>query len=423
MKTTTLFLGFVIYTVSLLGQNNPQKYSELIRKADSLYNAKDFKNSALSFSNAFKANGWKTTLNERYNAACSWALANCSDSAFFNLSYIASKMNYTNHGHIKSDPDLKSLYNDNRWKPLLALVMENKKKSFPNVELIPVNGFKVETVTFGMENNQNGKPVIVFENGMATGYNLWESVIETISKKSCVFAYNRPRIGDSEDDSTPPTMQHIVDNLRKILLEKGLKPPYLLVGHSFGGAYIRSFASFYPNEIAGLIFVDPVDFTKIKDYGNLPYLEIGLTLHQIDSLFGQKYDNFLEKLYAEMPHFYVEEVKISVAISSTDFEECNRNPLPDVPVHFIMAGGYPTAPDERGETIFDKEKLWRADHNIRMKRWIELLNPLKYGKFIYCSNSGHYIQKDDPEVIVSSINLALGDYYKFLEKKDLVHLK
>jgi len=299
----------------------------------------------------------------------------------------------------------------------IMAVLVSCQFSFGQKDSLILNGKKVQIFTSGLECNQPNKPVIVFENGMATRYNLWEPVIEAVSKRSSVFAYNRPRIGGSEDDSIPPTMKHIIENLRKMLLDKGLKPPYLLVGHSFGGAYIRSFASFYPNEVAGLVFVDPIDFTKIKDYGNLPYLEIGLTLHQIDSLFGPKYDNFLEKLYTEMPYFYVEEVKISVAISATDFEECNRNPLPDVPVHFIMAGGFPTEPDERGETIFDKEKLWRADHNIKMKRWIELLNPLKYGKFFYCSNSGHYIQKDDPETIIASINLALNDYNRIQKEK------
>ena len=52
MKTTTLFFAFVIFTVSLFGQSTPQKYPDLIRIADSLYNGKDFKNSAFAFSDA-----------------------------------------------------------------------------------------------------------------------------------------------------------------------------------------------------------------------------------------------------------------------------------------------------------------------------------------------------------------------------------
>ena len=299
-----------------------------------------------------------------------------------------------------------------------AIVMISGLSSFGfgQKEFINVDGKKMEIFVAGFENKKKDKPVIVFENGMATKLDKWKTIIEEVSKTSAVFSYNRPRIGESENDSLPPTTKHIVDNLRKMLLEKGLKRPYLLVGHSFGGAYIRSFASYYPDEIAGLIFVDPVDFTKKKGDGDLPYLEIGLTQHQIDSMFAKPYKDFVENLYADMPNFYVEEVKILRQLTKTEFKECDSIPLPDVPVHFIQAGGYPKNPEKR-ETIYDKVKLFRIDNNLKMKRWIELLNPLTYGKFFYCSNSGHYMQEDEPETIISSIKLALIDYDKIQKMK------
>jgi pimeloyl-ACP methyl ester carboxylesterase len=413
MKTTTLVLGFVIFTVFLFGQNNPQKYPGLIRIADSLYNANDFKNSAFTFSKAFEANGWNATSKEHYNAACSWALANYPDSAFYHLNYVATKMNYTDWGHIKGDPDLKSLYSDKRWQSFTELVKANKEIAYANIDFITINGFKVEALTSGMQHNKPNRPVVVFENGMASSFGSWDIVTEEISKTNAVFRYNRPRIGESENDSLPPTTAHIVDNLRKMLLQKGLNPPYLLVSHSFGGAYIRSFASMYPEEIAGLVFVDPIDFTQKKGDGDLPYLEIGLTQHQIDSIFGKPYDNFIEKLYEEMPGFYVEEVKISRSLYSSEFIECDHNPLPDVPVHFIHAGGYPSGSNE-APAIYDREKMWRIDNNLKMKRWLALINPLKYGKYFYCSQSGHYIQQDDPGLVISSIKLALQDYDKII---------
>jgi pimeloyl-ACP methyl ester carboxylesterase len=408
---TTIFLILLLSSSFLFGQSLSQNYSDLVRKADSLYRAKDFNNSALTYSNAFKATDWKGNLNDRYNAACSWALANNSDSAFSNLNYITNSLNYSNYEHIKGDPDLKILHIDNRWKQLLAAVKANKDEAYANIDFITLNGFNVEVLTSGMANNQEVKPVVVFENGMASGFGSWETVAAEISKTNAVFRYNRPRIGESENDSLPPSTTHIVNNLRKMLLQKGLKPPYLLVSHSFGGAYIRSFASMYPNEIAGLVFVDPIDFTKKKGFGDLPYLEIGLNQHQIDSMFGETYEKFIEKLYEEMPGFYVEEVKISRALNATGFEECVQNSLPDVPVHFIMAGGY-TQSDDRGETIFDKEKLFRINNNLKMKRWIALLDPLKYGKFFYSSSSGHSVQVDDSKLVIYSIKLALEDIDK-----------
>lgn len=412
MKTTTFLLAILISTVSLFAQNRNQKYDVLIRKADSLYQIADYKNSALAFSDAFNAPDSKITINHRYNAACSYALASNADSAFSNLYHIATFMNYSKYTHIKSDPDLKSLYTDSRWKPLIELVKANKEKAYAMLDFITLNGYKIEVNTAGMKYNQTNKPVIVFENGMADTYDRWNGIIDEVSKTNAVFAYNRPRLGESEDDSLPPTTEHIVSNLRKMLLERGLNPPYLLVSHSFGGAYIRSFASYYPNEIAGLVFIDPIDFTKKKGMGELPYQEMGLTKHQIDSAFGKTYNNFLEKLYTEMPRFYVEEVKISVQLTQTEFNECDQNPLPNVPVHFIMAGGYSESGGDNPPLACDLEKLFRVSENLKMKRYLQLLYPLKYGKLFYCSSSSHFVQTDEPDLVKSCIKLALIDYEK-----------
>jgi len=270
-------------------------------------------------------------------------------------------------------------------------------------------------VTYGMENNQKGKPVIVFENGRGTDVEYWLPIIQEVSKGNAAFAYNRPRIGSSEDDNQLPTIDIITEILRQSLLAKGLYPPYILVGHSWGAAYIRTFASFYPDEIAGLIFVDPHDFVK-KGGGRLPYREIGLNESQIDSLFAA-YDKSADEYIAQWPKFVAEEMKAQREFSKTGFELCNRNPLPDVPVHFIMAGGYPLNP-EKTASLYDQEKMFRIDNNIKIKNWIELINPLKYGKFFYCSNSGHMIQKDDPDIIISSIKLALHDYDKIEKEKE-----
>lgn len=388
----------------------------LIRKADSLYQVKDYKNSALAFSNAFKMPASKITMNHRYNAACSYALANNADSAFANLEYLASFMSYSRYSHIKSDPDLKSLYSDRRWNPLIELVKINRQKEYAKLDFITLNGFKVEVYTAGMKSNLTNKPAIVFENGMADTYDRWKAIIDDVSKTNTVFAYNRPRIGESEDDNLPPTTEHIVSNLRKMLLEKGLKPPYLLVSHSFGGAYIRSFASQYPQEIAGLIFIDPIDFTKKAKMGDLPYLEMGFTQHQIDSAFGKPNKDFLERLYTEMPKHYVEEVKISVQLTQTEFNECDRNALPDVPIYFIMAGGYTASGGDNSPLACDREKLFRVSENLKMKRYLQLLYPLKYGKLFYCSKSSHFVQRDEPDLVISCIKLALADYEKIISE-------
>ncbi|MBJ7428141.1 MAG: hypothetical protein JHD28_04170 [Bacteroidia bacterium] len=133
MKPKTFTFAFLLYTHLVFGQNAPKEYFDLVKKADSLYTAKNYKKSADTYSEAFKANGWKGFLNDRYNAACSWALASVPDSAFFQLDRIATLMNYTNYGHITTDQDLVSLHNDNRWNSLLEKIKQNKYKAEANL--------------------------------------------------------------------------------------------------------------------------------------------------------------------------------------------------------------------------------------------------------------------------------------------------
>jgi hypothetical protein len=109
-------------------------------------------------------------------------------------------------------------------------------------------------------------------------------------------------------------------------------------------------------------------------------------------------------------------MKAQREFSKSGYELCNRNPLPDVPVHFIMAGGYPLI-YEKTAALYDHEKRFRLNIYMKMEGWLELINPLRYGKFFYCSNSGHMIQKDDPDIIISSIKLVLKDYDRSQIKK------
>ena len=98
---------------------------------------------------------------------------------------------------------------------------------------------------------------VIFENGSGGTFNrAWEKVLSDISKDTTTFVYNRPGYGDSDAVATPRDGAHVVGELRLLLLSKGLKPPYVLVGHSLGGLYMQYFARRYPDEVAALILVD-----------------------------------------------------------------------------------------------------------------------------------------------------------------------
>ena len=70
-------------------------------------------------------------------------------------------------------------------------------------------------------------------------------------------AYDRAGFGWSDAGPMPRTAGRIADELHALLGAANIAPPYVLVGHSFGGLSIRAYATSHPEDVAGLVFVDP----------------------------------------------------------------------------------------------------------------------------------------------------------------------
>jgi len=129
MKPLFLLVNALLFLPYLASTQTDGKYSDWVSKANSFYEAKQYKQSADAYTKAFAANGGKGFVDDRYNAACVWALAGNKDSAFFQLDRIATKANFTNYDHLLEDSDLKSLHKDDRWRTLCAYVKRNKEKA------------------------------------------------------------------------------------------------------------------------------------------------------------------------------------------------------------------------------------------------------------------------------------------------------
>lgn len=117
------FLGLVIAQ----GQT-PEEYAPLINEAWDLYEKKEFLKSGQSYNKAFATWDDRGMIDDRYNAACSWALAGNPDSSFHHLTRIAEKGNYANLHHLVNDSDLFSLHEDSRWSIVVDKVRANKEK-------------------------------------------------------------------------------------------------------------------------------------------------------------------------------------------------------------------------------------------------------------------------------------------------------
>lgn len=118
-----------------------------------------------------------------------------------------------------------------------------------------IAGRQVESLTI---KNPDANVRIVFENGLRATVDGWDKVIASLATDASIYAYNRPGYGNSRETDTSRDGATIVEELRQALKHKGLAPPYILVGHLLGGLYMQLFAKRYPNEVSGLVLVDPL---------------------------------------------------------------------------------------------------------------------------------------------------------------------
>jgi pimeloyl-ACP methyl ester carboxylesterase len=99
-------------------------------------------------------------------------------------------------------------------------------------------------------------PAVVFEAGIAASSVSWSTVQPEVATFSRTCSYDRAGLAWSDAGERVRSAAGFVAELRRLLERAGIPPPYVLVGHSFGGIIIRAFARAHPSEIAGLVFVD-----------------------------------------------------------------------------------------------------------------------------------------------------------------------
>jgi hypothetical protein len=106
-----------------------ENYKRHAARALGFYEQKEYLKSALSYDSLFKQNKGRGLRSDKYNAACSWALAGNADKAFLYLDKAVLKDKWKNLSHILSDADLKTLHADQRWQPLIDSVRANKERA------------------------------------------------------------------------------------------------------------------------------------------------------------------------------------------------------------------------------------------------------------------------------------------------------
>lgn len=146
-----------------------------------------------------------------------------------------------------------------------------KARFFLSLFTLFINSYGFASMTNNLEyrykinNDSQFKGTIIFENGCGIDMSEWNNpaFINNIKNKYSVFFYNRRGIGKSIPDyskkyNEQTAIENINYNLLSLLKAKSVKPPYILIAHSYGALYSGYFALKFPELVRAVIFIDPI---------------------------------------------------------------------------------------------------------------------------------------------------------------------
>lgn len=232
-----------------------------------------------------------------------------------------------------------------------------------------VDGQHIEVATAG----SGGGATVVFESGLGNDWTSWDEVASDVAHHARIFAYSRPGYGASGPPTSGRDPKQIVEELRGLLASQGYAPPYLLVGHSNGGAYMELFAKAHPSEVVGAVLVDPRhrDFLATCEMARLDQCGIPDSVLELQP----------PAVIAEYRAFAEASEQIHAAGAFGNY-----------PVRVLTATNHSVSPA--------REALWQT-------MLASLADEASDGEQIIVPGSGHNIQVDRPGEVVKAISSLL----------------
>lgn len=159
-------------------------------------------------------------------------------------------------------------------------------------ELIDIGGRKLNLFCMG-----GGPRTVLFDAGGSDWSVIWALVQPAVATRARACAYDRAGLGYSDPAFMPRTPVQVVEDMHALIAKAGLKTPLVLVGHSLGGFNVKLYAALYPQDVAGLVLVDPAEERAAERTRTMLQTRYGATFVAREELIDQSFATWLLDRY------------------------------------------------------------------------------------------------------------------------------
>jgi len=295
----------------------------------------------------------------------------------------------------------------------------------PLGQLVDVGGQRLHALTAGT--GAPGTPTVVFEAGGASWSLDWQLVQPEVARFAATVAYDRAGFGWSDPGPKPRTAAQMASELKALLAGIGARPPYVLVGASFGGHVARLLARELGGDVAGMVLLDarhealndrmPPAWRKLEASGKGMYQVMGAAsrlglLNLLGKLAGERAaPPIVHKLPAEIrptylsvgfqPKYFQANLDELSASGESDRQLAAAGALGNLPLTVIRHGRPDLFAQMPPDQAAQAEQAWQA-----LQTALAALST--NSRLLVAEHSGHAIQIDQPELVIESIRALAG---------------
>lgn len=210
----------------------------------------------------------------------------------------------------------------------------------------------------------------------------WATLQTELGKLATVVAYDRLGLGKSDTTTVPRTIENLSDELNAFLRTNEISGPYLMIGHSLGTSIVRKYQNDHPENVLGMILIDPVH----ED--------------QFDRLMAVKSPEEREKTLLNREEF-LSTLKPGELNEAVQYHH-QRRAMKEVKypnnIPITILGSFQVG---HGAT--------EEDRQIKKDLFEQWLTQAQQIRLIVTTKSGHYIQDSEPELLMAEVKMMIGD--------------